>query len=1385
MDLNAAQIENIICEAVDIIASEKLSNLEFDRTIQARIITCVDSSIGKYKIKYQDSIMYAYAENINTTYLDNQEVYVVIPSNDFSGTKVIRGSVRKLGTNYISSVTPEDKFTKVGTDIIDDSAAFGLVSYQPGTTEIILYSANQPEENNLISIDKEDLNFYKAGMKQVSIAAKFKTALDAKQQFSGDYGIRFSIDYWDNTGTERQRVTRHYILDVDKMTGNPYKFIVPSRQYGIFDIDGDNLIEINAITIFSKDFPYTNAEITKEDIFISDIEFQFMEPLSDSELSASSLKLITPLGTYYKKDETFKKLEAELKFQGLKIDYSSQKVDFYWFIEDIGVTSSDPYYFKYGGQGWRCLNDSQVIAEATEDSEATIYFKPGSYKYNVNISQCQSYTTRFKCVAIYGDSVLNTVITLYNMNSAYKVELLSTAGNQFYFDIGITDLICQVYKGNPLTDEWYIQEAGDFSYSWGYYNEAGTYIAIDNDSNMYKDFEINGITNMATFKCTVSKDGNVFGTGTVVLYNSMTTEGVYNLVINNGTKVFKYNENGISPASPTMEDPIDIEVLTFDIYDNLGNPLEEDIKKYCKIKWTIPTQLTMLTHDYEGRLVDNGDGTSSLEDSTSFVYGIASKYNINNNYNNISLQVTYQDLILVQSTDFTFTKEGELGTNGTQYTCRIIPYYPQYKNVYIEYKGKLTGYFNTNSTSNANVRPFKVQLWADEVLVYESNNAEFDNAGKVKWTLQDDNSRSSISIRDAATGIFAVNNWNEDNTANIVKAEVTYQKQTFYATYPVRVYYRPESFMCEVVNGYSYCTYESDGTRYKYNQARPFEFKIYDVEGEDISGLIKDITWEASKNFKLKDLTDAEKNVIINKKNVIPPDNYDGLITNNYVKVKATYNGSKFFAIVPIHLFLNRFGLSFLNGWDGNSIEINNDDNYILTPQIGAGVKDSNNRFTGVVMGKVQEVTQTKADIGLVGYSRGQRSIFLDADTGNATFGVSGEGQIKLVPGGTSSIAGWEINVNSLSKQSGNNRVTLNASASETARAFEATNGSRRTYIQYNGHFYSDTGKIGGWNINTDSLTAGKVTLNANGSISTGNFQVDTNGAITSTSGKIGGWTIGSNTLTGGGIELNSNGSIKGANGYFTVDTGGNMTATTGKIGGWTISNGLLSNGNVTLGAGGSGNGTLSCGNNWQIKNDGSAMFTNATITGGNFTIGSNFAVTNTGALTALSGNIAGWGINASSLSKGNMSISSSSGLKFGNNFSVDQNGNLKCNSATLSGTVSASGVIFKNGSGGEIKMNGDRNHPYVSGLNVGSGGMDMGGSGITGIGDLTGSGTFTANKGDFKNIIVSGDIAHTQNGSYVTAHGNIIGGINSEISGLKSDISDLKSRVSALEKNK
>ena len=90
--------------------------------------------------------------------------------------------------------------------------------------------------------------------------------------------------------------------------------------------------------------------------------------------------------------------------------------------------------------------------------------------------------------------------------------------------------------------------------------------------------------------------------------------------------------------------------------------------------------------------------------------------------------------------------------------------------------------------------------------------------------------------------------------------------------------------------------------------------------------------------------------------------------------------------IKPILFRYNTYEMSNINGWDGNKLYTGENDEYLLAPQVGAGVKNVDNTFTGMVMGIRKQ--SNKSDVGLFGYSRGRQSLFLDALTGKSSFGM-------------------------------------------------------------------------------------------------------------------------------------------------------------------------------------------------------------------------------------------------------------------------------------------------------------------------------------------------------------------------------------------------------------
>lgn len=126
---------------------------------------------------------------------------------------------------------------------------------------------------------------------------------------------------------------------------------------------------------------------------------------------------------------------------------------------------------------------------------------------------------------------------------------------------------------------------------------------------------------------------------------------------------------------------------------------------------------------------------------------------------------------------------------------------------------------------------------------------------------------------------------------------------------------------------------------------------------------------------------------------------------------------------------------------------------------MGAGSKNANNQFTGIVMGAVKESASSSVERGLLGYHEGQRTLFLDAETGKASFGRTGKGQIIVDPSSNNALiyggnyingtSGMLINLTDASIRWGNGKFSVDNA----------------------GNLYSTSGTIANWTITKDALT--------------------------------------------------------------------------------------------------------------------------------------------------------------------------------------------------------------------------------------------------------------------------------------------------------------------------
>lgn len=100
----------------------------------------------------------------------------------------------------------------------------------------------------------------------------------------------------------------------------------------------------------------------------------------------------------------------------------------------------------------------------------------------------------------------------------------------------------------------------------------------------------------------------------------------------------------------------------------------------------------------------------------------------------------------------------------------------------------------------------------------------------------------------------------------------------------------------------------------------------------------------------------------------------------------------------PLIILQNAYSSNLLNNWNG-ALSVDQGNNTILSAMIGAGSKDSDNHFSGVVMGDLEKLDANgnilNSEHGLLGFHAGAQSFGFRTD-GTAFIGRSGEGRIEF-----------------------------------------------------------------------------------------------------------------------------------------------------------------------------------------------------------------------------------------------------------------------------------------------------------------------------------------------------------------------------------------------------
>lgn len=1085
------ELQESLLKAADILATYKEKQSNATTTVNCQIIEILDKDIGLYKVQYLGGTFSAYSNNNKINYKINDNVYVLIPDGDFNKPKYILGFAEPKDDSFADQEI-EDKIFEINEDL------FQIPDFK---IDLSSYKTTQEKVVTEFAISKEFTSYYQK-YKSYRLKLNLRTQLDIDQQKKGQYGITINIPIKTKANGDLWKTIK---LNTSNLVGNPYKLETDTTQILDFAFDEQYFLDETRniqVSAFCESFPLQD-DSKEADIFFSNFRLFPTEVIPSNKLSGYYIQLFATKGNFFKKGQNQK--EITLKFY---INGEEKKVDnipCYWFIEDASIHYGDPEYSSSAGNGWRCINEKIYYGNIDEKN---FEWDTKQHSIKVNTEDVLN-TLRYKCILIVDKQIISNIIELKQLDPLHTFEIESATGtNIFVKDTGIIKVKASLTSQKDIDNVKFI---------WSRYDKNGGYIESlvgkeeEKTANSYIEtisYASALVESANTIYCTAYLNDKLLGTRS--LFISVSDDFQYKLSIQNDNIIFKYDADGNAPSSPSYEGGAIIDAFkpfSYKIYNADGSELTETEYSYCEHTWKVPKDSMLRVKNNSSVALVNGyyyitgKGTENKE----LNYFISNIYNYRSD-NKIELQVKYKGESLFDNVVVNFIKDGESGTNGTKYSAVI------------EGPDTLTLY-QTGTSKTWDLLWKKDRVYSGipkySAIVYE-NGIPIETEYGVKWSWLNNNTFLKIEKTPLEKEVLlqlpsSQADFSDDNFKNhnchILKAEIQIkaeQKNIIYVYFPIQIIKTTIAendlklnYLPIIKGGFKSVLYSSDGSNPKYNNTDPFHVNLPND---------KNLKWSFNGHFNSPtDLKVTESTF----SGIRPKTKYDGENSFNIISLST----SNSLYVYPISFLINRYGLSNLNGWDGTKLFVDKENqNYILTPQIGAGIKNPDNSFTGVVMGEAKIGGRRSA--GLYGFASGALSFNLDAETGSAIFGKSGEGQIIMNPNGNSTIAGWEINKNSISKDGINLQAT------------------KENYIMpgvYSDSHTSFESRSVGFHLSKDGLSIGaNLSIDKDGILKAKNGHFD--GEITANKGLIGGWTIDRTKISSNNVTLYSSGSIEGIN---------------------------------------------------------------------------------------------------------------------------------------------------------------------------------------------------------------------------------------------------------------
>ena len=1010
---------------------------------------------------------------------------VTIPNGDYSSNKVIISKVEPEmpeASDYASQLNLMQIFTEniINTNLDGESDNSnlinnaGLLANDRGGSSYIPICVLTNNDGNL------------SGYTRLGISAEFQSLLNNSDAVQGTYGLKFYIHSTlpSAPGEAEKSGIYEYQLSSKDMIGNPYQFGTFYKQEKVLDIsmiksiakievyfyqDGDfkdsignliswqyinNILGLDSITNLPNNLFVQNLEMYlgypageyKDDRMVINCDSTYYTYTDyNYETGIGPAKKLTLQWIHKFDNDVYKKVDMiSLRELGITLN---------WYRYNLNAKNVD----QFAGRGWEKLpiniNDAFHCNFIPDRNSAEERIKVIGYKVNTTYESSEKLLSNHQYLAAWQDM----------MNNRIPVD-----------------------EGGPSDEEFYAQLE----------NLKYQYLDKKESTDLYESEELVLQNTVKVYDSTTFN-----ATSALSIYYEDGSEGNYFIYDTNGRIINQGQGHGYERRMRA-------------VYN--GKEITPDLGTLDYIAWYLPigtNSKTMLleTPNYYtkdgGQLTRNADNYQGVQylcirryqNPTDKTLNTWQSYSINSSWNNaytnnlIRCEVSINGVKYTTNDTLQFGKAGTQGTNTTLILDMVDNYNAVTVPVPVNNRGKITEYIIVGT-------------------VYDINGNKLDvNAGEWSWTwktpmIKLPNGVEAIQFEPISALepnkvklIVNISSLNQviDGYYGIIQAsfeQIDATTITSYLNIPLKA------------NGYSHIegateiTYNSSGSPQYYSDA----YKLF-MENENdttdnpfLEVAVADLDWNIVHNVDFYKIVNGQR--VINQNtgeyevsamaaDYIPKlkplfrynadkslVRYQGLCAApfyatgyNEICVTCTTNSGEIVWIQPLLITSSNYDYSVLNNWDG-SLTTDEGTGTIMSTLIGAGRKNEDNSFSGILMGDVKNTEDTTADsyiykglltesefnkdtyyeklpsgdfgpayvynhkteyyvlraaTGIYGFQNGTISFSLK-DNGVATFGKSGRGQI-IIDGNESTLTsqGFRVDGNGMLMDLDDGKLTI------------------------------------------------------------------------------------------------------------------------------------------------------------------------------------------------------------------------------------------------------------------------------------------------------------------------------------------------------------------------